>query len=951
MNELPTWQGIQRALKKMKRADAEDVLKDYASTLKVSTEAATTGLPIGWNNPSNLDWKLKDRPLNFPCLEEVSKLLTEEHPIGRDWRLLASKLKYKEQEITSLQRTVNPGIALLHLYQCRSDATIGGLYHALREMRRNDILYSLWKQGQLKAASSVEAPSPSEFQSLPDTLNRGRPVPGTARQMSEQHRTTPADGRSIGMRHSVTEEDIKSVIDDLKDMGIGDDDATRAVRRARRQTSYRIEDKDDLFDKAYDICQEYESEGDDIQMKPTSLPSVMNIEGGNVQIGHHNRIIYGSSKQKKPQKRKPKSPGGGDAKPYIGMAEKRKTLLEMGFLKENVGYFLKLYPQENVNDLALHLMTLGQALQPEPTDLPGQRVYLDPPDEQTSLPSPFPETGFISPEPLDEKKLRVDLPKEEPKEKKDSQKETTSSAQNQPGEAVERKDLGTGETSKSTQKENASSPQFKDSPDDSHQNQTSTEKPTVTTSSQNAPLELPEREKQDDGVADTSTEKAASRIVDSSQEVVADGSLTEMSNEVNKTDQTVNDPSFIASGIPQEDEPIGERKEPDQSMIPIPKNHPTGDFPLEEDHKSLKERNDKKEIEMKENNEQIDSPNAADHDGIIGSTNDRPSSLKTLSLHNDGNSGAGLYEIGYDSIKDLTSNFDERNLISKEGAFGPVYRGLLPYEGPLKGAEVAIKVLDTDGPHGIEEYEREKQIAGIKHPNILPIYCVCEQKGQPVCIVYPYKGKKDLALQIKAQNPDLTWRRRLAIAVGLCRAVDYLHTPTDSKPGRIFHRDIKSANVLLDDNWMPYLGDAGLNRKVDSEQSHISRTGTERSECGTRGYSDPVLSRNPPGFYDIYCDIYGVGKVLLELLTNVLAQEQKSGNYVHNIWDDEGYFDDDTEGTDLYKLALASNIGWPKSEDSPTNVTQEFAKVVVSCLKTRRKKRISTKDMCRKLEV
>ncbi|XP_070576203.1 uncharacterized protein [Ptychodera flava] len=135
-----------------------------------------------------------------------------------------------------------------------------------------------------------------------------------------------------------------------------------------------------------------------------------------------------------------------------------------------------------------------------------------------------------------------------------------------------------------------------------------------------------------------------------------------------------------------------------------------------------------------------------------------------------------LYFLKYSHVEEITDNF--KTCISNEGAFGPVYEGVFPFDGPLKGRKVAVKVLNPEGEHGVKEYDREKSVAAVKHPNILPVFAVCDE-GDKKCVVYPYMENKDLAHQIKEKNQQLTWKIRLAIAIGLCRAVTCLHSPTE----------------------------------------------------------------------------------------------------------------------------------------------------------------------------
>ncbi|XP_070576016.1 uncharacterized protein [Ptychodera flava] len=403
--------------------------------------------------------------------------------------------------------------------------------------------------------------------------------------------------------------------------------------------------------------------------------------------------------------------------------------------------------------------------------------------------------------------------------------------------------------------------------------------------------------------------------------------------------------------LPGQDEPAVTKSE-DSSQAAMPSlqesNDGREDAAVEDDEQSggniatLRDPSDdqsesERKDEEQERSEESGQPDKQQRQDDNGSAMATASTLNTLET--------GVYVLTSVDIEQITKG--KSKLISNEGAFGPVYEGEFIYEGPLKGSRVAVKILDTSGTHGEREYKREKSVAGIKHPNILPVFGVCEDEGHPMCIVYPYMENRDLAYQISQKNPALTWQRRIVIAIGLCRAVLYLHWPTGDRKIKVYHRDIKSANVLLSGSWWPYLGDTGLTREIAMEKTHLSQTGSQLCVSGTRGYQDPVLIMKPANYYDDFCDIYSLGKVLLELLTNVLAQETDDENtdYVHSQWlEDEILEDPDA----LSAIAVKSSVGWPQLEEN--EVAKEFAKVVISCLRTARRRRAKLQDTCQKLQ-
>lgn len=136
-----------------------------------------------------------------------------------------------------------------------------------------------------------------------------------------------------------------------------------------------------------------------------------------------------------------------------------------------------------------------------------------------------------------------------------------------------------------------------------------------------------------------------------------------------------------------------------------------------------------------------------------------------------------------------------------------------------KNTEVAIKRVERRGCDGSEAYAKQLQqsFAEIKvlnstpHENILSLYAYSID-GEVPCLVYQYMPNGSLADRLRKKNgtPPLNWRQRFEIAKGIARGLQYLHT-IGNKP-RI-HGDIKSANILLDKNFEPKIGDFGLARE------------------------------------------------------------------------------------------------------------------------------------------
>uniref|UniRef100_A0A7C8ZWG0 Receptor protein serine/threonine kinase n=1 Tax=Opuntia streptacantha TaxID=393608 RepID=A0A7C8ZWG0_OPUST len=199
------------------------------------------------------------------------------------------------------------------------------------------------------------------------------------------------------------------------------------------------------------------------------------------------------------------------------------------------------------------------------------------------------------------------------------------------------------------------------------------------------------------------------------------------------------------------------------------------------------------------------------------------------------------------------------NLSSKDiigcGGYGTVYRLVIDEETSL-----AVKRLHRGGADGDGGFERELQAMGdIKHRNILTLYGYYTSPHYNILIyeLMP-NGSLDSYLHGRSQNrKHLDWPTRYKIAVGAARGIAYLHH--DCVP-HIIHRDIKSSNILLDENMEARVSDFGLATLMEPDKTHVSTL-----VAGTFGYL-------PPEYFDtgkatVKGDVYSFGVVLLELLT------------------------------------------------------------------------------------
>ncbi|GJY51523.1 protein kinase, ATP binding site-containing protein, partial [Tanacetum coccineum] len=190
--------------------------------------------------------------------------------------------------------------------------------------------------------------------------------------------------------------------------------------------------------------------------------------------------------------------------------------------------------------------------------------------------------------------------------------------------------------------------------------------------------------------------------------------------------------------------------------------------------------------------------------------------------------------IELEAIKSATNNFDDAHCIGK-GGFGKVYKGELVH--PNGRSVVALKRLDRAFGQGNPEFWKEVIMLSLyKHDNIVSLLGFCDDCGEMI-LVYEYASKRSLDLYLN--DKDLTWVRRLEICIGAARGLAYLHNPGRTHQ-RVLHRDIKSSNILLDDNWNAKIADLGLSKFGPANQKYtflVSNAvgtigiGNSRDEC------------------------------------------------------------------------------------------------------------------------
>ncbi|CAA7020884.1 unnamed protein product [Microthlaspi erraticum] len=301
----------------------------------------------------------------------------------------------------------------------------------------------------------------------------------------------------------------------------------------------------------------------------------------------------------------------------------------------------------------------------------------------------------------------------------------------------------------------------------------------------------------------------------------------------------------------------------------------------------------------------------------------------------------------YEEVKVMTNNF-ERTL--GEGGFGVVYHGNLN-----SNEQVAVKVLSQSSAQGYKQFKAEIDLLlRVHHINLVSLVGYCEE-GQHLVLIYEYMSSGNLKQHISGEfsSSPLSWENRVRIAAETAQGLEYLHI--GCKPPMI-HRDIKSTNILLDNNYQAKLGDFGLSRSFPvGSETHVTT-----NVAGSPGYLDPEYNRT--NWLTEKSDVFSFGVVLLEIITSqpVIDQTREKSHigewvgfrltngHIKNIMDPS--LVDDYDSSSMWKvLELAMSCISPTSSGRP-NMSQ-VANELQECLLSENSRKGGRHDMDSKSSV
>ncbi|KAK9987822.1 hypothetical protein SO802_028061 [Lithocarpus litseifolius] len=279
-------------------------------------------------------------------------------------------------------------------------------------------------------------------------------------------------------------------------------------------------------------------------------------------------------------------------------------------------------------------------------------------------------------------------------------------------------------------------------------------------------------------------------------------------------------------------------------------------------------------------------------------------------------------------LEKATDNFNVNRILG-QGGQGTVYKGML-----IDGKIVAVKKSKVIDEGKLEEFINEVVILSqINHRNVVKLLGFCLETEVPL-LVYEFISNGTLSQYLYEQNEEFpaTWNMRLRIATEVAGALFYLHSAASTP---IYHRDIKTTNILLDDKYRAKVADFGTSRSIAVDQTHLTTV-----VQGTFGYLDPEYFQSSQ--FTEKSDVYSFGVVLVELLTGEKAISSTRTKECRSL---ATYFIHSMEENNLFDIIDAQVMKDAKQEE--IIAVSNLAKM---CLNMKGKKRPTMKEVAMQLE-